>query len=255
LPLSLHQLVSRNDALAALGGDAQFRVLRQGEFVTFPGNVVGFLDPRSLTFQSPTTLEWKPGTKPDQPPWLLAPARAPSPKYHLLIEQESGFFYAGDAHLGCYSMDGSMGQFTLSVRLPRDAWVGFGGYPHWKVTLNHEEHRIGNADERSVRSLLDRMVGQPHGHLALTRYEEDSLDLFTNKERGWLMYLREPGDSGLYVAGANDDEDADEHFTCDCGIDLEFPRSRTLPLERAADVVASFFRSGTLPKSVSWEEQ
>jgi hypothetical protein len=173
----------------------------------------------------------------------------------LLIEQEGGFFNVGDAHLGCYSMDGSMGRFTLSVRMPRDAWVRFGGYPHWKVTLNHEVHRIGSDDERLLRSLLDRMITQPLGHLALTRYEEDELDLFTNQERGWLMYLREPGDSGLYVAAANDEEDANERFTCDCGIDLEFPRSRTLPLERAASVLASFFRSGVLPESVSWEEQ
>ena len=111
------------------------------------------------------------------------------------------------------------------------------------------------ATKRELLLLLDRVVAQPHGHLVLTRYEEDSLDLFTNQERGWLMYLREPGDSGLYVAAMNDEGDSDEHFTCDCGIDLEFPRSRTLPLKKAADVVAAFFRSGTLPEFVSWEEQ
>jgi hypothetical protein len=148
-----------------------------------------------------------------------------------------------------------MAQFTLSVRLPRDAWVRFGGFPHWKIIVNHEEHRVGSGDERSLRSLLDRMMTKSHGHLAMTRYEEDSLDLFTNEERGWLMYLREPGDSGLYVAEGNDEEDAEEHFRCDCGIDLEFPRSRTLPLQEAAAVVAAYFRSGALPEFVSWEEQ
>jgi hypothetical protein len=227
--------------------------VRAGEFVALPGTVIGFLRPAALTFRSPTTIEWRPGANPDQPPWLLAPASLP--KYHLLIEQPSGFFYAGDAHLGCYSMDGSNATFSLSAPLPRDAWVRFGGYPHWLVELNHEEHRIGNEDESALRSLLDRVVAPPYGHLTLTRYQEDSLDLFTNPERGWLMYLREPGDTGLYVAAANAEDDKDEHFRCDCGIDLEFPRSQTLPLEKAADIVKAFFRSGKLPESVSWEPQ
>jgi hypothetical protein len=89
----------------------------------------------------------------------------------------------------------------------------------------------------------------------MTRYEEDSLELFTNSERGWLMYIRKPGDSGLYVAAATDEEDAEEHFRCDCGIDLEFPRSHTLPLNKAAEVVTAFFRSGALPEFVAWVEQ
>jgi hypothetical protein len=253
MSLPIHKTVTRREALAALAGDAQVRVARGGEFVILPGTVIGFLHPRTLTLCSPTTIEWKPGTDRHQTPWL-APARAPSPKYYLLIEHETGFFSAGDAHLGCYSMDGSMARFTLSARLPRDVWVRLGGYPHWLVTVNHSAHRIGDGDEQGLHLLLDQVVAQPNGHLSLTRYEEDSLDLFTNQERGWLMYLREPGDSGLYVA-ANDDDGPDELFTCDCGIDLEFPRSRTLPLRRAADLVAAFFRAGTLPESVSWEPQ
>src|SRR5829696_5280440 len=105
VPLPLHKVVARNEAVASLAAAARSQVVRGGEFVTLPGTVIGFLRPGALRFCSPTTVEWGPGNNREQPPWLSAPAKAPFPEYHLLIEQAPGFFNAGKAHLGCHSMD------------------------------------------------------------------------------------------------------------------------------------------------------
>jgi hypothetical protein len=89
------------------------------------------------------------------------------------------------------------------------------------------------------------------------------MHLFLNAERGWLMYLREPGDSGLYIrdpAFQRDDDDVyyqelEEDFECTCGISMTFPRSQTLPRDQAADVVREFFAArGSLPESINWFE-
>lgn len=253
MPLAIHNIFARQEALAQLVADARPQVVREGEFVTAEGVAVAFLRSNALQFHSPTTIEWRPGDNQAKPPWLLAPLKPPFPKYHLLIKQPPGFFYAGDAHLGSFANDGSTATFSLYKPLPRDIWVRFGGYPHWLVDLNHEAHRLSPDDGEALDALLRRVRTLPHGHLTVTRYEEDSLHLFTNARRGWLMYLREPADSGLYVAGLVDEDDENEQFRCDCGIALEFPRSRTLPAHQAADVVAEFFRLGKLPDSVSWE--
>src|SRR5262245_29904759 len=93
---------------------------------------------RSSCSPAQTPIVWKPGANADRPPWLLAPQHAPMPKYHVLVEDSPAqFLYAGPAHLGCYSMDGSDATFTLAAPLQREAWVRFGGYAHWLVQVNH----------------------------------------------------------------------------------------------------------------------
>jgi len=127
-----------------------------------------------------------------------------------------------------------------------------GGFPHWEVELNHQTYRLGRENVDGLRRLVNQVMYPNRGHIMLTRYEEDSLHLYTNETRGWLMYLREPGDSGLYL-GTTCADDVIEEFTCECGISLEFPRSQTLPAEAAAALFEEFVRSGRLPTSVGWE--
>jgi hypothetical protein len=255
VPLPLHNIVTRDDAVASLAGGAPAQPGGDGEFVAVSGIVVAFLRLGGLRFSAPSTVEWRPGSREGRPPWLLDPYQRPFPRYHLLIEQPGGFFYAGEAHLGSFATDGSSATFSLREPLPRDFWVRVGGYPHWLVELNHQAHQLSPDQDQTLRALLGRLMNPPYGHLTLTRYEQDALHLFTNATRGWLMYLREPADSGLYVAGAAEEDEDEEEFRCDCGITLEFPRSRTLPARDAADLVMEFFRSGRLPESARWEPE
>src|SRR5205085_4256599 len=141
------------------------------------------------------------------------------------------FFYAGSAHLGCIippkarKTDDDWGAyFTPDHRLPKDAWLHLGGFRGWLMTVNHKHHFIDFDDSKSFERLIKQFAKKEHSHLELTRYEEDSLTLHTNARRGWLMYLRHRGDSGLYThdkvyAG---DPESEEFFVCACGIEMEF---------------------------------
>jgi hypothetical protein len=105
---------------------------------------------------------------------------------------------------------------------------------------------------------FERLVGilaqQEFSHLSMTRYEEDSLSVYTNARRGWLMYLRYPADHGVYARDLEytEEPETEERFECVCGIDLEFPASQTLPRHMALQAVVDFFRTRELPQCVHW---
>jgi hypothetical protein len=69
------------------------------------------------------------------------------------------------------------------------------------------------------------------------------------------MYLRHPGDSGVYTHDLDytGPPDSEEVFRCACGIDLEFPTANTLPRTLALRAAVEFFQSGQLPRCVQWD--
>jgi hypothetical protein len=101
---------------------------------------------------------------------------------------------------------------------------------------------------------MARFARRKYAHAMLTRYEEDSLHLYINPRCAWLMYLREPGDSGLYLRGRDAARVRMEKFRCDCGIELEFPPHQTLPIAEGIELLRRYFRDGTLPRDREWDE-
>jgi len=272
---SLHQFVTRAEAIAAFGDPAAAQGHCDDQFVVFPHAVLCFAtvgNPDAQPFLgTPTSFVWKPARldydPADQIPWLPTPAREVwGPNRELIKEHHiflrlpgvESFAYLGTAHLG--SWGGPRGDvaagFSLNTKIPRDLWLKLGGYPGWEVEVNHKTVRMDAGDLTGFRSLLSKLPRRKFGHLMLTRYEEDSLTIHTNALRGWLMYLRSRADSGLYTRDVEfaGDPKAEEFFVCDCGIDLEFPAGQTLPRERAMEVVEEFFATGQLPRSVPWAE-
>jgi len=142
-------------------------------------------------------------------------------------------------------------------KLPREAWLRFGGYPGWSVEVNHKIHLVDKGDLASFERLVEELPRQEYSHLCMTRYEEDSLSVFTNLRRGWLMYLRYPSDSGVYTRDLaySGDPKAEEVFRCTCGIGLEFPAGQTLPRELAVQAANEFFQTGELPRRVHWRQE
>lgn len=130
-----------------------------------------------------------------------------------------------------------------------------GGYPGWLVEVNHRSHRVEAGDLETFERLVGELARQEFSHLCMTRYEEDSLTVHTNARRGWLMYLRFPGDNGVYNLDPNytGPAEAEEVFHCECGIGLEFPTAQTLPHELAGRAAVEYFRTGRLPQCVHWE--
>jgi hypothetical protein len=181
---------------------------------------------------------------------------------YLRTPAEARFFYAGDAHLGSYGSTrttsgewGFAANFSLSHKLPRDVWLKLGGYAGWLVEVNHVCHRVEAGDLPAFERLVGELAGQEFSHLYMTRYEEDSLTIHTNAQRGWLMYLRFPADNGVYTRDLSHSgsPESQEVFRCVCGIDLEFPTSQTLPRELAGRAAVEFLQTGGLPQCVPWK--
>lgn len=277
IPL-LHNLYRSDVAIKMFADGSRHQVYCDGQFVVLPSAVLCFatMGPTNDEpyISSPSEFVWRPKPGANENDWLPAPvielsdpSRQPTAnvKRHYIFLRNKGeeqFLYCGEAHLGSYgtmrTKDGSPGltaNFTLKIKLPREAWLKLGAHPGWLVEVNHQPHHVGAGDLRSFEALLQQMASKPFSHLSMTRYEEDSLQLFTNTSRGWLMYLREPGDGGLYTQDPNYDgrDDSEEHFRCGCGTNLEFPRKKTLPRETASQACIEFFQTGKLPRSLKWE--
>jgi hypothetical protein len=68
-------------------------------------------------------------------------------QHHVFVRTPSDerFIYAGPAHLGSYvSVPGNdatelSADFSLNERLPREAWLKFGGYPGWLLEIQSPE--------------------------------------------------------------------------------------------------------------------
>ncbi len=280
---TLHNWYSAKDAVAAFGAAERPESFCEGQFVVLPSVVLCFLtvgqtfdDPH---VSSPSSVVWRPklGTKragPDDDEWLPEKVWEVWDRsgkqvrklrvHHVLLRPRADdrFFYAGEAHLGSYGSTrtasgewGLAANFSLTHKLPRDVWLKLGGYPGWLVEVNHECHRVEAGDLPAFERLVGELAGREFSHLCMTRYEEDSLTVHTNAQRGWLMYLRHPTDGGVYPRdlGYSGPPESEEVFQCVCGIELEFPADQTLPRDLAGRAAVEFFQTGRLPQCVHWE--
>ena len=276
MPPTLHGDYDVETAVAAFGPSQRRTSYCGGHFVVLDTAALCFLtlrqdDPKT-TFTSPTELTWRPPERYDTPgeelPWLPKDVREGRDR-HLFVRPSASqpYVYLGPAHLGSYSYHAGDGDveagFSLNEKLPRELWLRFGGYAGWQVDLNHSIVHVAADDDAAFDALLRAALAGRTSHLIMTRYEEDSMHLFLNPQRGWLMYLREPADSGLYIrdpAFERDEDDVyyqepEEEFACTCGISMTFPRSQTLPRDQAADVVREFFAArGALPATIDFFE-
>lgn len=263
----LHQRYTFDDAITSFGNETLPEFFCENDFVVVPKAVICLVtigDPASDAFlPSPSSVIWK---RPDHKVWLpgkvtevwdRSQSKVKMLKDHhvfLRMPEDDSYFYAGIAHISSFGGQDYSASFSLADKLPRDVWLRYGGYPAWLLEANHATHRVQADGLAEFRRIAGELPNQEFAHLSLTRYEEDSLTLHTNKHRGWLMYLREPADSGLYThdVGYSGDPKAEEIFRCGCGIDLEFPASQTLPRERAIEVAEEFYLTGELPRTVPW---
>lgn len=266
----LHQLYSFDEAITAFGNDVLPEFYCHNDFVVLPNAVICLVtigDPvAESALSSPSSVEWK---RADYRKWLPEMVTAVVDRdqfkvrkikdHHIFLRMpdDSSYFYAGPAHLGSFGGQNYSANFYLDSKLPRETWLRYGGYSGWLLEANHVIHRVPIGDLGEFRRITNDLPHQEFSHLSLTRYEEDSLSLYLNRHRGWLMYLREPADSGLYThdVAYSGVPTSEEVFRCGCGIDLEFPARNTLPRNRAMEIAEEFFVTSELPRSVPWGEQ
>lgn len=274
--LPLHSCVSMSKAIAEFGGNAQMWCDEQ--FAVLPTFVLCFFTisagPDGTLLAGPSRVVWKPQrldyAPNDEYSWLPSAVREVNDRSgpaivhlreHILFIRTGDmdhFWYVGKVHLGSYGTRGNglsdrEACFSLYEKVPREIWLACGGYSGWRTEIDHKEHIC--CDLASFKEVLNRFTSGGYSHFSMTRYEEDSLAIHMNpRQRAWVMYLRDAGDSGLYVddpkLGA-----AEEHFRCVCGISLEFPASQTVSTDGAARIAQVLFETGSLPEDVCFTEQ
>ena|GEM_PF-6976588 len=273
MSLQLYRTYTAEEAIAGFGHGPN--MLCDDQFAILPEVVLCFFT-MGETKDEPhlrrsTEVVWIPGrldyVPAKQYPWLPTSVREvyeydgderiQKRRHHLFLRTKdcNEYIYAGEAHLGRYGNSGDLysAVFYLKAALPREIWLQLGGYHGWSVCLNHVESIVAENDPTAFDRLLGELTAKDYSHLTLTRYEDDSLQIFTNSNSAWIMYLREPDDSGLYL---NDPTrgDSEENFRCDCGIDLDFPVRQTTTHENAKQIVRHYFNAGYLPPDIQWEE-
>jgi hypothetical protein len=272
--LQLHGTWRREAAIQGFQGGDRPLDLCGGQFCSLPGVVLCFFTlgkgGKASHLSSPSVVVWRPERSDSGAAggrdWLPAPARdtrrwgtEERRKHHLFLRDSAGqdYVYAGAAHLGSYGGPPSdpTAVFYLETRLPRQLWLQLGGYGGWQVEVNHQTHEVPLDDVEGFRRLVVMLSEQEFSHLIMTRYEEDSLHLHANSRRGWLMYLRQPDDSGLYLRTGFAGMGAQEPFRCGCGIALEVPLGQTVAIDDAKVIVEQFFREGHLPAGHEWVEE
>jgi len=254
MELELHNAFIRSEIIEQLFSSQQTVIFREGEFICSSQLTACFFKPASTVLRCPTLIEWRPADKSLPLPWSSVVINSVQNAYHIFVEFGDGWLNIGQAHLGSWSHDGSSASFYLRSRIPRDKWVELGGYPGWLLEINHQPQRIAANDYFAADESIFPLRVKKYGHASATRYEEDSLQLFLNSDRGWLMYLREFGDTGLYVKAVGD-ELSDELFRCTCGTSLSFTHNQTLDREVAIREFRDFLATGQLSKRYEWEER
>ena len=274
--LKLHRWYSVEQILFSFPGIDRAEFFCDGQFVALPDTVVCFIalgaGETASHVETSSCLTWMPRRLDYAPkerlPWLPEKLRRifadddrRAPLQHVFLRGEdddpSRYFYAGEVDLTGVAIGGRRAvNFELKERLPRSAWLRFGGYPGWMVEVNHKWHRVEPGDASTFASLAGELVAGEHTHLWMMRYEQDSLSVLTNDHCAWLMYARAPGDRGLRFRDPayEGDRQAEELFLCTCGIDSKFPASSTLPRADAARVAVTFFETGKLPEWINWVE-
>lgn len=277
--IELHSRCTEEGAVAAFGSEAACEWYCCRQFAVLPFTVLCFATvgtrPGQSAMVSPSEVRWRPGNLNYHPeertPWLPkkvsdvwsrgSKGRRRIREHHMFLRTDAAeeYLYAGPAHLGSYGSDGESSpigvavEFSLSSKLPRDVWLELGGYSGWKVEVNHETRFIDEGDTLAFDSMLCRLLEPEYSHVSMTRYEEDSLTLFMNSQRAWVMYHERAPSRELCAYDAGYDVGGDEEFQCACGIKLEFPGGQTIARELATRAAVEFLRCGQLPAFIEWK--
>jgi hypothetical protein len=272
MPVELYSVYSQPAALEALGIAGASSSRWGGRLVIGPDalalfTAVGpaesapsFLTPERFRFRPDRPYSRSVPGSDWMPEALAHPADGP-PDVHLFLQEgEERYRYVGRLRLGMYTLPRDYrhqyADFDVTPRLAREQWLRYGGYPGWKLTLNHQDTFLDPGDLAALEARLASLRGQEDAHLCLTRYEGDGLTLLANPSHAYLAYQNEWGGEEV-VRNPAYPEDTEEvaDFYCSCGAGLELPLCSVVSREQGLEAVREFFTSGARPTQVAWSEE
>jgi hypothetical protein len=126
--------------------------------------------------------------------------------------------------------------------------------PEVKVTVNDAEWWVRTSAEAGM--LIRARRSRPHCEIWLNAPDESALCLLINGEVGWLMYLREEGDSGFSSRNPlydGPDDSVIEYHLANGQID-EYPAAWALPFEELVRAAGHFVETYAMAPFVRWHE-
>ena len=138
-------------------------------------------------------------------------------------------------------------SFSLSPKLTKEQWEIFGLFRSWYLWINGESILIDGISQRE--EILNEIVSKEHLHLAITRYEEDILKLYANREQAVIRYSPRAGVVTLSSQNTNleFEENNLSEFRLHSGEDAYFPENTVVPRSEAISIFLHFVRTHHLP--------
>lgn len=203
-------------------------------------------------FRSPESLYWYSSLE----NWILAPfgneslARDPSgllSSIHLFAHRDvTGLYcYLGTASLSSYGMaraESLLLCYTMTTRLARDAWVGYGGCAGWMLTIGQSDYCATAYDEAAL--LIDRLWGVKFPYVRISRYEGDVLQASTNEQGQAIVNYLADAASPECFSGRFDGAEPWVLFKGEGGDDWELPFTTVVTREEARSIIKSYLSSG-----------
>jgi hypothetical protein len=122
------------------------------------------------------------------------------------------------------------------------------------VELVFNGHRQSITSVEELGEALDRFDAQLQFELWASTPEGPSMCMLRNGIHAWLMYFRQPGDSGFNSIG-NRGRAGAQKFLLSNGQEDEYPLSWCIEVEQCYKAVAFFFvNEGARPEWVNWHE-
>lgn len=112
-------------------------------------------------------------------------------------------------------------------------------------------------DKPKNKEDIDRLLaeGSQYKHLWLELDDGQSISILINGDVGWLMYLRENGDSGFSTRNPEHVETfGNIDYVLDNGEGDEFPAYWAYPVETLRKALYEFLDTKRLPSCVSWHD-
>jgi hypothetical protein len=135
------------------------------------------------------------------------------------------------------------------------------GDPEWELFIEGTIHRLAPGDRAQFCALLRSVQDEEMTHVEIRRGTGDAFSVHLNRERGFLMYLRQRND-GRCIFPVWDAQQpwAQEQFGCRCCEPWEIARHATLPRQIALSLLMDFFERGVPPAlgeevPVGWSER
>lgn len=122
------------------------------------------------------------------------------------------------------------------------------------LTLNGQEYAVASSAELASR--LETVRQDNYAELWLNQADRPTLCVLVNRDKAWIMFLREEGDSGFssrnpdYAGPAG----AKLEFFLSNGQRDEYPAQWCIPTAEALQAMHYFFEHGEKSPAVYWHE-